>query len=328
MKRDLVNRTKLEEAIPIQTPLVVHVDTNNVCNFRCKFCTTGDHALLAKYERPKGFMTFELFRKIIDDLTQFESKVKDLIFHKNGEPLLHPDIVQMIRYAKEKNVAKRTILVTNASNLTPRLARGIADSGIDYIQISMQAVSDEGYKEVSQVNVSYDKLVFAVGYLYAHKKESTHLNVKIMDIGLSEEEKQKFNEDFKNICNTVGIEHPISYTQPNIKDTSLGLKRETTHDAYSASYKEICTLPFYTMNINFNGKVSACSFDWRHKQIMGEVDKTPLKEIWFDERYNNFRKLQLQKKRNENEFCNGCEAVYNLLDNIDMYGEELLKRFK
>jgi len=67
MKRDLVNRTKLEEAIPIQTPFVVHVDTNNVCNFRCKFCTTGDHELLAKYERPKGFMTFELFKKIIPD---------------------------------------------------------------------------------------------------------------------------------------------------------------------------------------------------------------------------------------------------------------------
>jgi len=328
MKRDLVNRTKLEEAIPIQTPFVVHVDTNNVCNFRCKFCTTGDHELLAKYERPKGFMTFELFKKIIDDLTQFENKVKDLIFHKNGEPLLHPDIVQMIKYAKEKDVANRTILVTNASNFTPRLAREIAGSGIDYIQISMQAVSDEGYKKVSQVNVSYDKLVFAIGYFYAHKKESTHLNVKLMDIGLSEEEKQRFNEDFKNICNTIGIEHPISYTQPNIKDTSLGLKKETTHDAYSATYKEICTLPFYMMNINFNGKVSACSFDWRHKQIMGEADKTSLKEIWLDERYNNFRKMQLQKKRNENEFCNGCEAVYNLLDNIDMYGEELLKRFE
>jgi len=149
-----------------------------------------------------------------------------------------------------------------------------------------------------------------------------------MDTGLSEEERQKFTNDFQNICNTCGIEHPISYTQPDIKDTSLGLKKETTHDDYMASYKEICTLPFYTMNINFNGKVSACSFDWRHKQIMGEVDKTPLKEIWLGKRYNDFRKLQLQKRRNENEFCNGCEAVYNLLDNIDAYGEELLKRFK
>ncbi len=328
MKRDLTNRTRLEEVIPIQTPFVLHVDTNNVCNFRCRFCTSGDHELLAKYQRPKGFMTFELFKKIIDDSTQFEGKLKDLIFHKNGEPLLHPDIVKMIRYAKAKNVANRTILVTNASNLTPYLAREIADSGIDYVQISIQAVSDEGYKKVSQVNVSYDKLVFAVGYLYAHKKTSTLLNVKLMDIDLSEKEKQKFNDDFKNICNTTSIEHPISYTQPSIKDTSLGLKKGTTHDAYLATYKDICTLPFYTMNINFNGKVSACSFDWRHKQIMGEVDKTPLKEIWLGEQYNDFRKLQLRKKRNENEFCNGCEAVYNLLDNIDIYGEELLKRFE
>jgi radical SAM protein with 4Fe4S-binding SPASM domain len=273
-------------------------------------------------------MTFELFKKIIDDSTQFEGKLKDLIFHKNGEPLLHPDIVKMIRYAKAKNVANRTILVTNASNLTPYLAREIADSGIDYVQISIQAVSDEGYKKVSQVNVSYDKLVFAVGYLYAHKKTSTLLNVKLMDIDLSEKEKQKFNDDFKNICNTTSIEHPISYTQPSIKDTSLGLKKGTTHDAYLATYKDICTLPFYTMNINFNGKVSACSFDWRHKQIMGEVDKTPLKEIWLGEQYNDFRKLQLRIKRNENEFCIGGEAVYNLLDNIDIYGEELLKRFE
>lgn len=328
MKRDVKNRTKLEEVIPIQTPFVIHMDTNNVCNFRCKFCTSGDHELLARYERPKGFMTFDLFKKIIDDATQFDGKVKDLLFHKNGEPLLHPDIVKMIRYAKEKNVANRTILVTNASNFTPRLARDVADSGIDYIQISMQAVSDEGYKKVSQVNISYDKLVFAVGYLFAHKKDATHLNVKLMDTGLSEEERQKFTDDFQNICDTCGIEHPISYTQPHVKDTSLGLKKETTHDNYRASYKEICTLPFYTMNINFNGKVSACSFDWRHKQIMGEVDKTPLKEIWLGKRYNDFRKLQLQKRRNENEFCNGCEAVYNLLDNIDAYGEELLKRFR
>jgi len=328
MKRDLTTRTKLEEVIPIQTPFVVHVDTNNACNFRCKFCTSGDHELLAKYERPRGFMTFDVFKKIVDDLTQFDGKVKDMLFHKNGEPLLHPDIVKMIKYAKEKNVANRTILVTNASNFTPKLAREIAESGIDYIQISIQAVSDEGYKAVSQVNVSYDKLVFAIGYLFAHKKDTTNLNVKLMDTGLTEEEKQKFMDDFSNICNTIGIEHPISYTQPDIKDTSLGLQKETTHDSYTATYKDICTLPFYTMNINFNGKVSACSFDWRHKHIMGNVNETSLKDIWFGETYNNFRKLHLSKKRNTNEFCNGCEAVYNLLDNIDEYGDELLKKFK
>jgi radical SAM protein with 4Fe4S-binding SPASM domain len=219
-------------------------------------------------------------------------------------------------------------LVTNGSCLTPLLARGIANSGIDYIQISIEHVSDEGYREVSNVTVNYDKIVFGVGYLFTHKKATTHLNVKIMDLGLSELEKQKFNDDFEGISDSHGIEHPISYTQPKIKDTSLGFKKATTHDDYLAQYKDICTLPFYTMNINFNGKVSACSFDWRHKQIMGDANITPLTEIWHGELYNEFRKLQLRKKRNENEFCNGCEAVFNLLDNIDIHGDNLLKKFK
>jgi len=327
MIRDMKNRTKLEEAIPIQTPFVVHVDTNNVCNFKCKFCTSGDHELLARYNRPKGYMTYELFKKVIDDLTHFDNKVKDLIFHKNGEPLLHPDLVKMIKYAKLKNVANRTILVTNASLLTPSLARDIANSGIDYIQISIEAVSDLGYKNISQVDVSYDKIVFSIGYLFAHKKPTTNLNVKIMDTGLTDEEKEKFHDDFLYICDSLNVEHPISYTQTNIKDTSLGYKYETTHDSYLAKYKDICTLPFYTMNINFNGNVSACSFDWRHAHIMGDANTESLKDIWFGEKYNNFRKLQLKKQRNKNEYCNGCGAVYNLLDNIDDYGDLLLKRF-
>lgn len=328
MIRDIKNRTKLEEVIPIQTPFVVHIDTNNTCNFRCKFCTSGDHELLTRYNRPKGYMTLELFKKIIDDLAEFDTKVKDLIFHKNGEPLLHSNIVEMIEYAKSKNVANRTILVTNASLLTPSLARGIANSGIDYIQISIEGVSDLHYKNISQVDVSYDKIVFSIGYLFAHKKATTTLNVKIMDIGLSEEEKQKFFDDFSNVCDSINIEHPISYTQPNVKDTSLGIKKETTHDAYNVQYKDVCTLPFYTMNINFNGNVSACSFDWRHAHIMGDANKTHLKDIWLGEKYNDFRKLQLSKRRNDNEYCNGCEAVYNLLDNIDDFAEILLKKFE
>lgn len=328
MIRDIKNRTKLEQVIPIQTPFVVHVDTNNICNFKCIFCTSGDHELLAQYNRPKGFMTFSLFQKIINDLAQFDNKVKDLIFHKNGEPLLHPDLVRMIEYAKIKNIANRTILVSNGSLLTPTLAREIANSGIDYVQISVEAVSDLGYKNISNVNVSYDKIVFSVGYFYAHKKANTHLNVKLMDIDLTDNEKQKFHDDFQHICDSLDVEHPISYTQPNIKDTSLGLKTSTTHDSYLAQYKEICTLPFYTMNINFNGNVSACSFDWRHAHIMGDANIEHLRDIWLGERYNNFRKLQLGKQRDKNEFCDGCEAVYNLLDNIDAYGDMLLKRFE
>ena len=327
MIRDRKNRTDLTKAIPLGTPLVVHLDTCNVCNFRCKFCTTGDHELLAKHGRPRGFMTYELFRKIVDDLGAFDDKVKELIFHKNGEPLLHERIVDMLRYAKEKDVAHKLTLVTNASLLTPRLARDIMAVGPDFMQISLEAVSDEGYQEISRVKVDYDKLVGNVAYLFAHKHPDTTLNVKIMDCGLSDEEKQKFDDDFEGICTSHGIEHPISYTQPEVKDTSLGIMKGTTHDMYESTYKEVCTLPFYTMNINFNGKVSACSFDWRHGLIMGNANDESLRSVWEGRDYTCFRVMQLQKKRNEHRFCSGCEAVLNLIDNIDDAADDLLRRF-
>jgi len=326
--RDKKKRTDLSKAIPIATPFVVHIDTCNACNFRCKFCTTGDHELLKAHNRPKGFMHYELFCKIIDDLKGFKTKVKDIIFHKNGEPLLHERIVDMMRYAKEGNVANRLILVTNGSLLTPKLSRDIMTIGIDYIQISLEAVSDEGYRNVSRVEVDYNKLVGNVAYLFAHKHPDSTVNVKLMDCGLTEEEKQKFNDDFAGICSSHGIEHPISYTQPDVKDTSLGIKKGTTHDMYESTYKDVCTLPFYTMNINFNGKVSACSFDWRHGHIMGDVNRESLAGIWRGSKYNNFRIMQLKNLRHENPLCKGCEAVYNLIDNIDASAPDILKRLE
>ena len=327
MIRDRKNRTDLRKAIPLATPLVVHVDTCNVCNFRCQFCTTGDHELLARHGRPKGFMTYELFCKIVDDLGGFDDKIKELIFHKNGEPLLHERIVDMLRYAKERDVASKYTLVTNGSLLTPKLAREITAVGPTYLQISLEAVSDAGYQEISRVKVDYDKIVGGVAYLWAHKHPDTTMNVKIMDCGLSDEEKQKFQDDFEGICDSHGVEHPISYTQPEVKDTSLGIMRGTTHDMYESTYKEVCTLPFYTMNINFNGKVSACSFDWRHGLIMGNANDESLRSIWKGREYTCFRVMQLRKKRNEHPLCAGCEAVYNLIDTIDDVAEGLLSRF-
>ncbi|NMC64437.1 MAG: hypothetical protein GYA55_14830, partial [SAR324 cluster bacterium] len=171
-------------------------------------------------------------------------------------------------------------------------------------------------------------LVGNVAYLYANKNPLTTVNVKIMDVGLSEEEKKKFHDDFSNISDTHAIEHPISYTQPTIKDTSLGLMKGTTHDMYESTYKEVCTLPFYTLNINFNGKVSACSFDWRHGHIMGDANEERLVDIWQGRQFDGFRIMQLKKLRNQNPLCCGCEAVYNLLDNIDEDAGEILKRLE
>ena len=64
---ELENRTKLEEVIPIKVPFLVFLDPADICNFQCKFCPTGNRALIKKINRDSDLMKFDLYKKIIDD---------------------------------------------------------------------------------------------------------------------------------------------------------------------------------------------------------------------------------------------------------------------
>lgn len=324
MIRDIKNRTKLEQVIPLSTPFVCHIEVTNVCNFKCRFCAATDNPIIDLQK--KGFMEFSLFCKIIDDLCEFDGRLKQLVFHILGEPLLHPQIAEMIAYAKKKNVAEKLVLYTNGSRLTPRLSRAIVDAGIDYIQLSIEHVSDDGYEKITRVSVDYDKLLANIGYLCAYKPIDCTVSAKILDCNLTEHEKAKFYEDFQKITTECHIETLMQTISPDVKDTTLGNGRTTTNDGYEAREKNVCTPPFYLLGIFYDGLVSPCVCDWRKGLIVGDAKVNSVKEIWEGKKLREFRKMQLANKRCLHPICKECEAIYNQLDDIDDYSDVLLKR--
>jgi MoaA/NifB/PqqE/SkfB family radical SAM enzyme len=86
-------------------------------------------------------MDFELFKKIID-ATPFITQVHTQGY---GEPLLHPQIVEMVKYARKKG--KRVIFYTNGSPLTPELAVGLLEAGLSQIRFSIDAMESEEYEK-------------------------------------------------------------------------------------------------------------------------------------------------------------------------------------
>ena len=50
IKSNKDNRINLCEKIPLAHPLVIHLETTNKCNFRCKFCPESD----ANYSQLSG----------------------------------------------------------------------------------------------------------------------------------------------------------------------------------------------------------------------------------------------------------------------------------
>ena len=128
---NLENRTRIEEVIPLSTPMILFVDPASMCNFKCKFCPTGNHELIKETGRWQGRMNFDLYKKIIDDLKEFNESLKVLRLYKEGEPFLNKRFADMVRYAKESGVVKYIDTTTNGSLLEPERIKPILDAGLD-----------------------------------------------------------------------------------------------------------------------------------------------------------------------------------------------------
>ena len=169
----------LGDVIPLATPFTILIDPTNACNFRCTFCPTGDKQLLKKVGRPIGLMSFDLFQKIIDDLDGFEHKLKKLQLYKDGEPLLNKKLPNMIAYAKSRGVAELIETTTNGSLITPEIANKIIDSGLDRIRISVEHVSNSGYREITKTEQTYDEILDNIRLLYEVKKQKNLAYISI-----------------------------------------------------------------------------------------------------------------------------------------------------
>jgi radical SAM protein with 4Fe4S-binding SPASM domain len=327
MSLRVANRNNLADVIPLATPYLIRIDPSNLCNFRCSFCPTGDPDLLKSVGRPRGMMDYELFTKIIDDISCFDTKLKKLSFYKDGEPLLNKRLPDMIHYARSKNggVAEQYWLTTNGSLLNPKLNLELIDAGLDLIRISIEAVSSEGYHSIAKVRLDYDNLRSNIADLFAHR-QNCKIHIKIIDANLSVDEKEKFYNDFTDIATSIHIDSLMGWSMSDIKDFTLGNNPVLSPDGAKLITKEVCPFPLYTLTINFDGTVSVCCVDWSHSTIVGDVKYQSIQEIWQGKALFEFRKMHLEYRRYENRACANCQNLITLQDNIDDIAPAILSK--
>jgi len=324
---DIENRTKLETVIPLKTPFIINVDPSDKCNFRCKFCPTGDRDLMRKTKgRNFGSMDFELFKKIVDDICRFDKPIKVLRLYKDGEPLLNPHFADMIKYAKEKSCCDRVDTTTNASLLTPEKSLEIVEAGLDRINISIEGVNTEQYLDFSDYKIDFDKLVENIRFFYENRKQCEMI-VKINGDTISEQDKERFYQIFGDIADGVFIESIMS-CWPEFELNEVEVNNEM--GIYSQKIKEVMVCPyvFYSFSINSNGKASACFLDWSRKLTIGDVNTQSVKEVWTGKEMMDYQRMFLKNKRKNHPVCKNCgQMTHGMPDNIDEYADKLIKRF-
>ncbi len=319
------NRTELQTVIPLSTPFILYLDPSSACNLSCKFCPCGGaHKDLWTEEKRGsiGVMDFDLYKKIIDDCQGFSEKIKVLRLYKEGEPLVNKRLPEMIEYAYRSGKFETIDFTTNGTLLYPELNRKLVDAGLSRINISVEALDAGGYKEISGVELDYDRFIDNIRDLYEHRG-NCRIFIKTMADHIDRDMEERFYGLFGDICDEIAIEH-IANCWPGFENTT-----EQVNVYHGEGYKEyvVCPRIFYILTVNANGTVSHCIVDWNYKGIIGDARKQSVVDLWNSKEYQDIRLAHLNCRRREITLCKDCMEIESAaVDNIDEYREMLLER--
>ena len=125
-------------------PLSLDLEVNASCNLRCVMCVMA--AGESDYHLPgKPMMDMGLYRRIMD-----QARANDLpamTFGFLSEPLLCPDIAEMIRLARRAGVMDIR-LGTNGMLLTRDISRQLIEAGLTRLEVSVDAFYAETYARI------------------------------------------------------------------------------------------------------------------------------------------------------------------------------------
>lgn len=113
------------------------------CNSNCLYCYNvwKQDQSYPQEEIPLAKIK-ELFERILA-----ENSLADVTL-AGGEPLLHPDIVEVAAFLKAKKV--RVGLATNGSLLDETMTIRLIDAGVDYFEISLPGVEEKTYQALTR----------------------------------------------------------------------------------------------------------------------------------------------------------------------------------
>ncbi len=279
-------------------PLRLWIETTGRCNLRCGLCMNRDLPPDQKKDMDTG-----LYRKIIDEAA---GSVYDANLFHRGEPLLHPDITDMIAYAADKNI--RTRIHTNATLLDQGLGRKIIDAGLDMISFSFDGYTREEY-EKNRKGADFETTLENIkGFLevkkdMGSKKPATVL--QIMESGSAEKTLPGRKKAFKKRFEGLAPDRIVTRTPHNWG----GLLKTGDEAGTAASVRHACTFPWYSLTIFSNGTAYPCPQDFMGRMPVGDINKSSVREIFNGEKLREIRKMFASKDIKEDIPCSSCDRI-------------------
>ena len=296
-------------------PNDVVLETASVCNLRCTIC----RSVKADLGRQCKFMPLALFKKIIDDVAPICNSVG---VSYCGEPLLNKEIFTMIRYAADKGML--VSMLTNGILLNANARKGVLDSGLHFMAISMDGATKETYEAI-RIGASFERLVENIRLLVKERnlrgQESPSIDLQMVVT------KRNIHEidAFERLARDLGVERAYlkslhidrsrededldfvkGLEADHFVDSAMLPSRYTVDEKGRLALKDKGTCPQGVRSpvITTDGNVVPCCFDIFGEHSMGNVAGRKFLDIWNSPKYVHLRRsLAIQRKL---PMCGNC----------------------
>lgn len=273
-------------------PPCVQIEPSSICNFRCIMCYQKDRSFSDKKNNFMGFMDYDLFKKIIDEI---EGKVEAITFASRGEPTLNKKFIQFLEYCKNKFVAIK--INTNLSTLNEDLAKSFFENNVQTVVVSADEADKENYEKI-RVKGKFEKLLENIDLLYNVRKNCSNAKTIIRVSGV----KINKNQDIKKMKKVYGkLTDSVAFVNY--------LPWESSYENETNNIKEPCTDLWKRMFVWYDGKMNPCDYDYKSLLSKKNVKDTTIKDYWNSEHYNSIREKHMNENRKSIIPCNSCTNI-------------------
>lgn len=165
-------------------PEVLHVDLTNWCNFNCIACwcrspLLGDKAM-PDWER-KLILPLDIIKGVFDDLGEMGG-LRQVKLVGGGEPFMHPDILKIVGYIKNKDRNIEIDINTNFSLVDEKAVERLLDLEVDSFTVSIWAGTPEVYTAIhlNQTEHTFYKIKDTLKLIFEQKKKLNRSHPRII----------------------------------------------------------------------------------------------------------------------------------------------------
>ncbi len=282
-------------------PLYLGIEPTTACQLRCPHCISG----LKAFHRPTGRLDPTLLQKILPEL---QAHLWGVLFYFQGEPLLHPQIGQLILLASRHQLF--TSLSTNGLLLSEEKIYELITAGLTHIRISIDGMSQESYAHYRRGGELRSVLEGVERLLQLRKAMRSFyplVELQMIVFRHNVEEVPVFLDWAKRTGVEAARLKTAQVLSPDPETIAEWVPSEANrYGRPSAALPHACWRLWRSTEISWDGRVLPCCFDKQADHELGKVhDGASFLQIWHSQKAGAFRK-QVFTNRQAIEICRNC----------------------